>query len=144
MDFSTLNTREAAENGAYLHWRHPITGTLLYTDKGAPSRALMRGSESMTLQKEHRKIVKARAKASANDDDGKIAEAREIDEEGKRGLAFVSAYVIRFENCFDGDRALTDTQADKEWFFGLSDSFVEQALDFVRKRESFFGANSAD
>ena len=67
-----------------------------------------------------------------------------IEDDAKRGLAYITPFLVYFENCFEGDRPLTDTQEDKEWFFRLSESFVEQALAFVRDRANFFGANSAD
>jgi hypothetical protein len=128
MDFSKLNTREAAEKGAFLHWRHPVTNELLYTPKGEPCRAFMRGAESPTVLKEQRASLKG----------------PKIEDDAKRGLAYISPILVYFENVFDGDRQLTDTQEDKEWFFRLSESFVEQALAFVRDRANFFGQKSAD
>jgi len=124
MDFSALNTRSAADAGAFLHLRHPVTGELLYTDKGKAVGLMVRGTESTTVQKALRDATK-RLKTA---------------DDAKRGLAFVSALVFGFENVFYEGRALTDTDEDKALFFGLSDSFVEQVVDFAKDRASFFGA----
>ncbi len=127
MDFTSLNTRAAADEGAFLHLRHPVTGDLLNTDEGESIGLMVRGTEGAKVQKTLRDLNK-RLKTA---------------EDTKRGLAFVSSLVFGFVNVSYEGRALTDTDADKELFFGLSESFVEQVLDFAKDRASFFGTNSA-
>jgi hypothetical protein len=128
MDFSALDTRGAAEVGAFLHLRNPWTGELLYNAKGEKSGVMVRGTESNTVQKTLQQLAK---NLKQGDDT-------------QRGFAFVSSLVFEFVNVEYKGRALENTEADKKLFFGLSDGFVEQVVEFAKERGSFFGAKSAD
>jgi hypothetical protein len=126
LDFSKLNTRAAADEGAFLHLRHPVTNAFLYTEKGDAVGCMVRGTEGATVQKMVADLMK-----------------RPKLDDVQRGLALVSSLVISFVNVQYDGRALTDSQADKELFFGLSESFVEQVLEFAKDRANFFGKRSA-
>lgn len=123
MDFVALNTRKAADEGAFLHLRHPVTEELLWTEEGEAVGLMVRGTEGDRVQQKLRDIEKR----MKNEDDA------------KRGLAFLSSLVFEFVNVTYEGRPLKDNDADKELFFRLSDSFVDQTVVFARKRASFFG-----
>ena len=84
MDFSTINAKADAEEGALLHFTHPQLGYPLYTGKGAnalgvlinadlphePVTALVRGMESATVRAEAQRMEKVRIKTGKNDEAG--------------------------------------------------------------------------
>lgn len=126
MDFSALNTKIPAEKGAWLHLRHPATGAFLYDGHGEsalPCRVFVRGLESKTVQARAKNIRKNTVEGQENED----------------GLEFVSALIIDFENVErSAGVPLTGSDADVRWFLVQSDSFVEQVMDFAKKRSNFF------
>lgn len=144
MDFNTFNSRAAAEAGADLIIRHPVTGEEIADDNG-PSIVVLRGSES--------KSVQAAIKAARNRRMGE-----ETPEEAARTLEdlhydMVEAaipFIMGFKNVSLGGRALTADDAreflDLNMLNGETDdagkvkglSFVEQVLSHVGKRGSFF------
>jgi hypothetical protein len=124
MDFATLDTKSAAEKGAFLHLRHPVYGHPLMDGETAVG-VTVRGTES--------KVVQDRLKSSAK--------ARLDGDADQSALDFVCALVIEFHGVErDGETLTAD---DAAWFFGLSDSFVEQVIEFAKDRASFFKVASA-
>jgi hypothetical protein len=126
MDFSAFNTREAAEKGAFLHFRHPTTGKPLF-DKGEPVGVYLRGMESRTVTEEMRRVAKAKMLGEA------------------AGLKLAKALVVRFVGVEREDGTpLGNSEADIEWLFGLSSSFEEQIINFAQDRASFFADSGTD
>jgi hypothetical protein len=128
MDFSTLNTKDGAEQGAFLHLCHTVTGALLYDANKNPIGVYLRGNESDTVQTAVRQFNRATVKG------GQTKEFLNID--------LASLLVIRFVGVMRGDRPLTTSAEDLRWFFGLSDNLVEQVLEFSKERGNFFGQPS--
>lgn len=126
MDFAALNTKAAAEKGAFLHLRHPATKALLWDGEGATRIAVgvtVRGTESKTVQAVLKRLQKDRMDAGDADD----------------GLAYVVALVMGFTGIHrDGVLLCDATDNDARWFFGLSDGFIEQVTEFARDGASFF------
>lgn len=126
MEISKLETRSAASAGAFLHLRHPVTDELLYDEKEGKRievGVFVRGSESREVQERIQTIERRRMK--------------EKDLEQK-GIAIVSALVISFQGVERDGVLLTSSEADIKWFLSLSDSFVQQIMDFSKERENFF------
>lgn len=129
MDFSALNTKAAAEKGAFLHLKHPALKTLLWDGEGKDRQAVgvtLRGMESKTVQDRLKRLQKDRMT------DGKPADPED-------GLDFVVSLVIGFTGCDrDGVPLDAKNEDDVRWFFGLSDGLVEQVIEFARERANFF------
>ncbi len=124
MDFSKLNTKEGAEQGAFLHLMHPATGLPLQDESGTPIGLMVRGTESKTVQDRLRGLQKAQVKGAAAEE---------------TGLDFVCSLVISFVGVEQEGRPLQPVDKDLRWFFSLSDSFVEQVIEFAKDRSNFFG-----
>lgn len=129
MDFSTLDTKTPAERGAFLHLRHPVTGEHLHDDSGKPIGMMVRGLESKTAQDHLKRLEKSRLKGASAED---------------TGFGVVSSLVIGFVGVDRAGVPLTISGDDLQWFFGLSDSFVDQVMAFARDRSSFFAPASPD
>lgn len=127
MDFTTLNTKIGAEAGAFLHLEHPATGLPLYDDTGTAIGVMVRGTESKTVQDRLKGLQKAQVKGATAED---------------TGLDFVSSLIISFVGVEKAGRPLQPVDADLKFFFGLSDSFVEQVIEFAKDRSNFFGQTS--
>lgn len=139
MDFSTINTAADAELGTELHLRHPQLGHFLYTGEGAsktgelsdkgkkhePVIVGVRGMESDTVQSG---VTGARKRAMKG-----VA----MDEE-KAGLDLVVSLVTHISGVFDGKRKITTAPDDLRWFFGRSDNFIRQVMDFAKEPAHFF------
>lgn len=137
MDFSTINTKADAEEGAILHFTHPQLGHLLYTGKGADARGVLvnadlpheavtarvRGTESTTVQSEIQRRERLRLKTGKTDD---------------VGMKFLCSLIIEINGATDGQRVLTANPADMEWFFGRSDNLAKQVLNFAQEASNFF------
>lgn len=127
MDFSKLETKTGAEKGAFLHLRHPASGELLYDTSVEPKSKIglfVRGTESKTVQDRLKGLQREQVKGADAEDSG---------------LEFVSSLVIRFVGVERDGRLLSAIDEDLRFFFGLSDSFVEQVIDFAKARSNFFG-----
>ena len=123
MDFSTLDTKKAAEKGAFLHLQHPALGHLLWDGEGdsrKPVGVYVRGMESKTVQDTLKRLQSDKLRGDDDGDD----------------LAFVASLVIGFSGADRDGRPLT--AEDARWFFGLSVGFVEQVVAFAKDRASFF------
>ena len=122
MDFSALDTKKAAEKGAFLHLKHPALGHLLWDgdDKTRPIGVFVRGMESRTVQDTLKRLQADKMKGDDAGDD----------------LDFVASLIISFTGAErDGVPMTAD---DAKWFFGLSVGFVEQVVTFAKDRASFF------
>ncbi len=142
MEFSSLNTKDAAERGAELHLRHPVYAHPLYsgggtdadgrwTDKAQspdPITVTVRGVESRSVQDRLKRLQRNRVK-------GKEADAEET------GLEFVCSLVIGFSGLTKGGEPMRAT--DARAFFEQSDDLVEQVIDFAKERSNFFGDASS-
>lgn len=130
MDFTKFNTKEAAEQGRFLHLRHFRTGEFLYDEVDGKQERVgitLRGLESKTVQdavKEYRRRAMA----------GEIAPDREE-------TAIAQAVVIEFHNIHRGDDLLTTSADDIKWFFDQSSEFVQAVVDFARTTGNFLAAD---
>jgi hypothetical protein len=123
MDFAALDTKKAAEKGAFLHLKHPALGNLLWDGEGddrKPIGVYVRGMESRTVQDTLKRIEADRLKGESDGDD----------------LSFVASLIIGFTGAERDGKPLT--AEDAKWFFGLSVGFVEQVVSFAKDRASFF------
>lgn len=125
MDISTLDTKKGAEKGAFMQLLHPVFGHPLFDETGdepKPIGLFVRGNESPSVQKKLKALQKAPMTGAE-----------------QNGLEYVCALVVGVQGLERGGRPLEATRADLEYFFGLSDNFVEQVVTFARDRSNFFG-----
>ena len=138
MDVSTLNTKDPAENGAFLHLRHPFTGELLWSDEKKTEKVglMVRGNEAPTVQKALKKVTRGLNTRKR---------ARPGDSDEKRGMIYARALVMEFIGLTKEGRDLdADDESDIEWFFDQSDDFVAQVIEFAEDRANFFKAPKSD
>jgi hypothetical protein len=145
MDFTTLNTKNDAEAGAFLHLKHPVLGHKLYEGEGATKTGewtdktkspdavgvMVRGTESKSVQDRVKKLRKAKLKGD---------DAAEPDEE--TGLSFVCSLVIGFKGLTKDGKPMEATDENKRAFFEQSDNLVEQVMTFAQERSNFFRGTS--
>ena len=129
MDFGSLNTKIGAEKGAFMQLKHPAFGTLLWDGEGkdrVPVGINVRGTESKTVQDRLKELQQ-----------DKMSKKSKIDTE-RAGMEFACSLVIDWTGIDRDGSPVPATDENIKWFFGLSDSFVEQVLDFAQDRASFF------
>ena len=135
MDFTKLDTKTPAEAGNWLHLCRPYTEEKLYSGEkkdGKPCRVMLRGLESASVQK----IIKRQKAAEMT---GKKSD---IEQAERDGLAFAQSLVIDFQNIERGDKPLSTSKDDVEWFFDLSADFVRQVMEFAADNQNFLPETS--
>ena len=161
MDFNALNTKDAAENGAFLHLKHPSLGHLLYNtddplapwdgigDEPQKVGVMVRGTESKTVKEQARAFARdrmtspveaARRKNNALDHIPTEAEINaQVEEKEESAMRFVCSLVISFVGLTDKKgQPLEATEANKRAFFEQSDNLVQQVITFAQRSSNFF------
>lgn len=146
MDFNDFDSRTAADEGRWMHVKHPVSGDLLY-DGDAPCEVLCKGAEGREVQKE---VAKMRAASVALQD----AKEEGADDETMAMLheklcKAVTPFVAGFRNINNGAKP-AKAPKDVAWFLDLNmmngrhgeRSFAEQIADFATRRASFLGVSS--
>lgn len=140
MDFTTLDTKQDAEKGALLHFKHPQNGHLLYTGEGADSfgrladknkpheavTAIVRGMESQAAQDVS---VAAQKRIMAGED----GEGHEYD------LAI--ALVAEINGVERDGKPIKADRDGLMWFYGRSEGFAVQVMQFAGKSANFFAGS---
>jgi hypothetical protein len=121
MDFSTLNTRKAAAQGAFLHLLHPGTGKAMFTDAGEAIGLTVIGTESDAVRNAVRQAQRNRVKDAT-----------------EKGEDFLVSLVTGFHHIVRDGVTLDCTPENVRWILDLSDSFGEQILAFASDRANFF------
>lgn len=140
MDFTQFDSRAAAENGAWLHLRHPATNDLLFGEDGQPSMVKVMGLESKSAIAEmSRQLRDKKAVVSASD-----LEARHI-----QNVKSAKTLIMAFENCTGLLGKPLTAPDDVEWFLGLGipvggpnpdqRTFAEQVNAFAADRSNYLG-----
>lgn len=154
MDFNKFDSVAAAEKGAEMHIKHPVSQKPLYDnskdptkDNGKPCIVVLLGGEAPTVRSANREIQKTRAAAKPKTDktEGDQEDNINLDDLHDQMVETILPRVVGFKNVRNGSKAAT--KDDAEWFFNLNRfngqpderSFVEQAGDFSSKRESYLG-----
>lgn len=142
MDFNAFDSVAAAERGAELHLKHPATGEPI-NDEGEPCVVIVRGAEGDTAQAAIRSALRARAKASEDEDAKTLLDVHKALTDAAKPL------IMGFKNINRGDKpAGLD---DVDWFLNLNringqegeESFAEQINKFATKRANYLGNGSA-
>jgi hypothetical protein len=159
MDLTSLNTKDAAEDGAELHFTHPAMGHLMYSGEGAdlitgaivdaekphvPIMGIVRGLESKTV----RDMLKASAKSKLTSRNVKNnspthiptdAEVeREMSEAQKSGMDLACVLLADITGLTINGKPMEPTDANKRNFFGQSDDLITQVLDVAKDKSRFF------
>lgn len=153
MDFAAFDTAPRAEDGAWLHLRHPVTDAPLYaqpdgtigadeTDK--PCRVLARGNQSEAVQAvirahERREGVLGMKLLQANDDAKRSALIGQQQDNRKRHHEELArAAVVGWENIiFDGKPLAFSPDAVEKMF--AAPAFKVQLFRHCADEERFFG-----
>ena len=130
-DLSALATKRGANEGAWMHLKHPTTGEPLFLDEAQkkPTRVRVRGIECTAVRK-----LRERAERKNSQARGQI-----VVTDTELGMQVLKALIVDFENAEYEGSALTNTEKDKETFLNISDDFGEQVLDFSSDRANFLG-----
>lgn len=162
MDFTQLDTKKAAERGAFLHLKHPALGHLLYATETPlepwngvgeePEKigVTVRGTESETVKGEARDLAKQRMLSpvqrarNKNNSPDHIPTEAEIDaqtaETEEAAMSFVCSLVLSFHGLTDkAGKPLEATDANKRAFFEQSDDLIAQVISFAQRSSNFFG-----
>jgi hypothetical protein len=144
MKLSSLNTKQGAESGAWLHLKHPALGHLMWHgpdademgermgDNVKPVRVLVRGTESETVRKERRAIEASRMEGAT------ITPEEE-------GLRLCMKMIVEFDGVTDENGiALHKVEGGVKEFLESSDDLVVQVVNFSRKSSNFFSKPRAD
>lgn len=147
MDISKINTKNPAEQGAFLHLRHPVLEHLMYVEgKGVdengkwdgngeepkPVGVTVKGSEAPSLKK----YLLASRKRSVK--------SRDFDQE-EEGLKFMCKAVISFHGLTkDGADLDASSVDDVRMFFEQSANLIEQVTAFSSEALNFFGNAKSD
>lgn len=140
MDFSTFDSRAAAELGRELHIKHPATGEPIY-DGDKPCVVIVRGTESRKAQAALSKVRKAKM-----DGEEENLSAATIEDMHAKLVETAKPLVVGFKNINRGDEP-AKAPKDVDWFLNLQlingiegeQSFVEQIVAFATKRSNFLG-----
>lgn len=124
MDFSKLNTKIRADEGAFLHFRSPGTDTLIYDD-GKAVGAWVRGRESKTVQAVVAQLGKQNMRSKED-----------------RTNDVLAALVIKFEGVSRGDDPLQVTDEDLSWLIEQSSAFETQIVAFAQGLDNFLASAS--
>lgn len=156
MDFSNLNTKNAAEAGAFCHINHPVWGHPLYTGPGAPEKdpkspkfgkwthkskeavpcgVKIRGVESPTVREGLNKLHRNRLQSQNK-------KGQSLEEQQETGFDFVCSLVIEFVGFARDGKPIEATEENKRAFFEQSDDLVDQVFAFARERQNFFEQTS--
>lgn len=142
MDFSTFDTKDAADNGAVLHFVHPILGHYLYDGEGAdadgrlvdpakdhrPVTATIRGYHAPTVQAAMKSRDRARMERQSE---------AEIERTGRK---LIDALIVRWDGVTRNGAPLECTAENKAWLTETNHAIFAQIDDFARDQANFFGS----
>jgi len=141
MDFSTFNTKSAADEGAVLHFVHPILGHYLFDGKGAdkdgalvdpsadhqPVTATVRGYHSDTVQ------------AVANNGQKARFENQSKAQQERAGRDLIDALIVDWQGITRGGKPLPCTAENKFWLTETNHEIFRQIDQFAKDQANFFG-----
>lgn len=138
MDFTEYNSRAAAENGAWLHLRHPATNELMM-DGDKPCMVKVMGLESKSAMAAMSKQLRdKKATPSTSDLEGRH----------EQNAKSAKPLIMAFDNVSRGDKPCL-VPDDVDWFLSLGipvgprnpdqRTFSEQVNDFASDRANYLG-----
>ena len=159
MDFAKLDTKTPAENGAFLHLRHPSLGHLLYNGKGCDEHndwkdkkkdaskvgVIVRGVESESVQNHAKKLDAQRIKNTNGKRKAPGGEVERTAEEiEQEALDFCVSLVVGFVGFEKDGKEIVADENTKYAFFTSSNNLIEQVVDFAKDHQfAFTSAPSA-
>lgn len=152
MEFSRLETRQKADEGAVLHVRHPFYGHPLYYGPGAnedgeiadkaqdhrPVTITVRGANCATMRKLYKDHERDRMKHGR-----KLSPAQDRQLQEKLGEAVIDATVLGWDGFFADGAPLPCTAENKREMFDRAPDIQRQVLDFSQDQANFMGNASA-
>lgn len=146
MDFSTFDTKDAADAGAMLHFVHPILGHLLYDGPGAdaqgrlvdkaqdhrPVTATVRGYHAPTVQAAMRSRDRARMERQTEAD---------IERTGRK---LIDALIVDWQGITRDGKSLPCTAENKAWLTDTNHAIFAQIDEFAKDQANFFAPAAGD
>lgn len=140
MDFSRFDTKDAADEGAVLHFTHPVLGHPLYDGKGAdehgrlkdpakdhqPVTAIIRGYHAPTVQEASKAKARARMQKQTEAD---------IEATGRR---LIDALIVSWQGVSRDGKPLPCTLENKVWLTDTNYAIFAQIDDFAKDQANFF------
>lgn len=142
MDFSTFDTKSAADEGAELHFIHPILGHLLYDGPGAdalgrlvdpnkghtPVSAIVRGYHAPKVQEATK--IRNRARMQKQTD-------AEIEAAGRK---LIDALIVSWQGITRDGKPLACNVENKVWLTETNYEVFGQIDAFAKDQANFFEA----
>lgn len=152
MEFSRLETRQKADEGAVLHVRHPWHGHPLYYGPGAnadgeiadkaaehkPITITVRGANCPTMRKLYKDHERDRMKLGR-----KLTPAQEKQLQEKLGEVVIDATVIAWDGFFETGAPLPCTPENRRELFERAPDIQRQVLEFSQDQANYMGNESA-
>lgn len=140
MDFSTFDTKEAADDGAVLHFTHPILGHALYDGPGAdaqgrlmdpakdhqPVTAMVRGYHAPIVQAATKSKARARMQGQTH------AEVEAV------GRKLIDALIVSWQGITRDGKPLSCTAENKVWLTETNHAIFSQIDEFAKDQANFF------
>jgi hypothetical protein len=152
MEFSRLETRQKADEGATLHVRHPFYGHPLYYGPGAnadgelvdkaaehtPVTIAVRGANCATMRKIYKDHERDKMKLGR-----KLTPSQERQMQEKLGEVVIDATVIGWDGFFDDGAPLPCTSENRRELFERAPDIQRQVIEFSQDQANYMGNASA-
>lgn len=141
MDLTSLNVTTKAEQGAFLHLRHPVSGSLLWEGDGREDSdrvgLSLLGADSKVFRRAQQKKATDRLNAAQKNRNKQVQiDAEELDSDAIGLLALVTTGVQHLQV---DERPVSCTPEDIATLFDQHPWIREQADEFIGDRGNFLG-----
>jgi len=126
MDFSTIDLKKASDKGAACHLKHPVHGTLLYTEDGKKITITVLGRDSSAFRNAIAEMNEREAGPST------------MDTNDANAVELLSAVTTGWDNITWGDKPLEFTPENVRMFLTKFPPIRAQLDAFIAKRANFF------
>ena len=141
MDFSTFNTKPAADEGAVLHFVHPVLGHELYDGPGADEHGAL-----VDPSKDHQPVT-ATVRGYNSDTVQQVAQQgqrRGLERQSKAqqdaaGRDLLDALIVDWQGITRDGKPLPCTKANKVWLTETNHEVFRLIDAFAKDQANFFG-----
>lgn len=145
MDFSTFDTKSAADQGATLHFTHPVLGHYLYDGPGAgPDGSLVDASKKHTPVTAVVRGYHAPKVQGLIDRTNRSRMERQSEAEQKAFAAkLIDTLIVSWEGITRDGKPLECTAENKAWLTETNHEIFKQIDEFAKDQGNFFGSNGS-
>ena len=143
MDFSNINTAADADKGAILHFKHPQSGHLLYTGKGADEFGRL-ADKSLPYEAVTARVRGLESQAMSNaikSAEQRLMKSPDAANDPEHRFDTAIALVTELHGVMDGKRVLAASRDDLKWLFERSENLAVQVVQFAGDSANFFAGN---